>query len=86
LLASDGRLSVILPVFREQDFLELSKGHQFHLLETRKVHSFAEQRPAFVLITVGKTMATIKKHRPLVIYQKPGEYTAEMKKQLYKSL
>jgi tRNA1(Val) A37 N6-methylase TrmN6 len=77
-LRSSGRLTLILPAFRESDFNQLTDRHNFYRHEWRYVHSFADAPPAFFLATVGKSSSRLTEHRPLVIYEKPGQYTLEM--------
>jgi tRNA1Val (adenine37-N6)-methyltransferase len=77
-LNGTGRLTVILPVFRESDFLELTSHYQFHRQQWKYVHSFADAQPAFFLATVGKSPAQFVEHPRLVIYETQGKYTREM--------
>lgn len=77
-LKRTGRLTVILPAFRESDFLELTSRYQFHHQQWKYVHSFVDAEPAFFLATVGKSQADIVRHPRLVIYETPGNYTPEM--------
>jgi tRNA1Val (adenine37-N6)-methyltransferase len=78
-LKSTGRLTVILPAFRESDFLELTSHYQFQRQQWKYVHSFADAEPAFFLATVGKSPGTLIEHPRLVIYESPGNYTREMR-------
>ena len=77
-LKRTGSLTVILPAFRESDFLELTSHYQFHRQQWKYVHSFADEEPAFFLATAGKTPAHFVEHSRLVIYETPGNYTREM--------
>ena len=83
-LKTAGRLTVILPAFRESDFRQLASGYHFHCHEWKHVHSFADAPPAFFLATVGKSPAAFIERPRLVIYETPGEYTQEMWKLLNK--
>jgi tRNA1Val (adenine37-N6)-methyltransferase len=76
-LKDNGRLSVILPFFREKDFLALAAARGFALRKHQHVHSFADKPPAFFLATVG-AQGTLVTHPPLVIYDSPGVYTTTM--------
>jgi len=77
LLTPGGRLSLILPDFREADFRKLVKLHKFHWHELRYVHAFADNPPQFFLATVGLQTRKCIEHPRLIIYQSPGQYTAE---------
>lgn len=79
LLKASGRLSVILPGFRERDFRKLTESHGFHLHELQYVHSLASEPPAFFLATAGKQPATLHQPPPITIYTSPGRYTDQMK-------
>jgi tRNA1Val (adenine37-N6)-methyltransferase len=81
-LKPEGRISVILPTFRENDWMQLMKEQKYFLVERQYVHSFRDQQVSFVLVTAAKVSATLHELEPLVIYEKPGEYTAEMTKLL----
>lgn len=78
LLKPAGRLSVILPDFRERDFRKLAADKGFHLLEWQYVHSFASKPPAFFLATIGKQPVALQQHPPITIYTSPGHYTDQM--------
>jgi len=95
LLKPNGRLSVILPHFRKQDFVDLTQKYAFHLIEWRDVHSFAAEPPVFFLATVSNSTKpllsspllrgrdrSVLQHRPLIVYDSPGRYTKEMAKML----
>ena len=77
-LKPDGRLALILPAFRENDFQSLATRFMLHLLERRYVHSFANQSPAFFLATLSKSDSPYVDLPALVIYENPGKYTEEM--------
>lgn len=81
-LKPEGRLSVILPDFRENDFVKLALRHRFVWRERRYVHSFADRPPAFFLATLNRVAGTFLEHPKLVVYESPGLYTAEMEKLL----
>jgi len=78
-LKPDGRLSLILPQFREEDLLRLSHRHDLPFQERRFVHSFRDEPYAFLLVTLSKAASKLLEHPPLVIYDAPGRYTAEMR-------
>ena len=78
LLKSDGRLTTILPHFRERDFLDLASRHHLHLREHKYVHSFPSESPAFFLATVSAKPGARLQHAPLAIYDSPGVYSTEM--------
>jgi tRNA1(Val) A37 N6-methylase TrmN6 len=78
-LKPHGRLSLILPGFRQHDFHDLVKKFEFHLAVRQLVHSFRDGPPEFFLATVTRTASKMEELRSLVIYTEPGKYTAEMK-------
>jgi tRNA1Val (adenine37-N6)-methyltransferase len=77
-----GRLSVILPGFRQPDFHDLLKKFDFHLAVRQFVHSFRDGPPEFFLATATRTTSKIEELPTLVIYTEPGKYTREMSKLL----
>lgn len=77
LLKPDGRLTTILPHFRERDFREQADRHEYRFHQFRNVHSFAPEPPAFFLSTVSRKEGVLQVHTPLVIYDAPGHYTPE---------
>lgn len=83
-LKPGGRVSLILPTFREKDWMQLLVQQNYFLIERQYVHSFRDEEAAFVLATAGKMATQITFLEPLVIYEKPGDYTAEMAKLLTK--
>jgi tRNA1Val (adenine37-N6)-methyltransferase len=83
-LKPEGRVSVILPTFREQDWMKLLSQHKYHLIQRQYVHSFRDEAAAFVLATACRISKQLEELEALVIYEKPGEYTEEMAKLLTK--
>ncbi len=81
-LKPDGRLSVILPTFRENDWMQLLSQWKYFLIEQQYVHSFRNEPAAFVLTTANKNSKALSEIEPLVIYERPGEYTVQMAKLL----
>jgi tRNA1Val (adenine37-N6)-methyltransferase len=83
-LKPEGRLSLILPTFRENDWMKLLAKHKFSLAARQYVHSFRDEEAAFVLATASRKSGGLIVLEPLVIYERPGEYTVEMVKLLTK--
>jgi tRNA1Val (adenine37-N6)-methyltransferase len=83
-LKPEGRLSVILPTFREDDWMKLLAKHKFSLAERQYVHSFRDEEAAFILGTASRKSKGISEMEPLVIYENAGEYTDQMAKLLTK--
>jgi len=81
-LRSAGRLSMILPTFREADFNHIIRRCGFFLRRTKYVRSFAHEAPAFFLSDLSKTAGPLAEIPSLVIYETPGVYTPEMSKLL----
>jgi tRNA1(Val) A37 N6-methylase TrmN6 len=78
LLKPAGRLSVILPEFRKQDFRALTGKNKYHFRELQEVHSFAAEPPAFFLATISPAPGPFEEYTRLVIYKSHGKYTEEM--------
>lgn len=78
-LKPSGRLSLILPTFREQDFEALSEANGFVLLERQYIHSFASEAPVLFLGTIGREKRPLIEHASLTIYEAPGVYTSRTK-------
>jgi tRNA1Val (adenine37-N6)-methyltransferase len=82
-LKPDGHLTLILPTFRQKDFLLLVERYNLNRMEHRYVHSFENEPPTFFLTTLGKKEEPVVELQPLVIYEKPGEYTHDMNRLLF---
>lgn len=78
LLKPAGRLSVILPEFRKQDFRALTARSKYYFRELQEVHSFAVEPPAFFLATVSRAPGPFEEYSRIVIYKSQGKYTEEM--------
>jgi tRNA1Val (adenine37-N6)-methyltransferase len=81
-LKPEGRLSVILPDFRESDFSRLADRYHLHWMEKRYVHSFRQEPPSFFLATLSAAPVDLIHHPPLIIYDSPGNYTPEVQRLL----
>lgn len=77
LLKPNGRLTTILPDFREQEFCSLAATHGFCFRDLQYVHSFAPEPPAFFLSTLSREAGPLRERPPLTIYDAPGVYTPE---------
>lgn len=77
LLKPGGRLTTILPDFREQDFRALAESHGFCFRDLQYVRSFAPEPPAFVLSTLSREAGPLRERPRLTIYDTPGVYTPE---------
>lgn len=83
-LKPEGRLSVILPTFREKDWMQILTQQKYFLIKRQHVHSFQNEKAVFVLMTASKNSKPLREIEPLVIYEKSGEYTSQMAKLLTK--
>jgi tRNA1Val (adenine37-N6)-methyltransferase len=81
-LKEGGRFSLILPKFREADFLRMVKHYQFQCREKRYVHSIANEVPAFFLATISRIGGNLVEYPPLIVYDSPGVYGAEVQRML----
>lgn len=77
-LLSNGRLTLILPTYREGDLIHLADQYKLQWQERQYVHSFSQEPPALLLATLGPQKCTFQEHPKLVIYDAPGLYTAAM--------
>jgi tRNA1Val (adenine37-N6)-methyltransferase len=82
LLKPKGRITLILPSFRETELKKLAEANRFHWREKQYVYSFAGEKPAFILCTFSKSEGKLNENANLTIYDSPNVYTAEMKKLL----
>lgn len=77
LLKPGGRLTTILPDFREQDFRGLAESRGFRFRDLQYVHSFAPEPPAFFLSTLSREAGPLRERPRLIVYETPGVYTPE---------
>jgi len=82
LLKEDGRLTLILPLYRQKDLEGFAQKHQMCLIEKQSVHSFENQPAAFLLSTYSPAQQPLEERPRIVIYDRPGVYTEQMKKLL----
>lgn len=82
LLKKNGRITLILPAFRDPDLKQIVQAHGYHWRERKSVYSFAGEQPAFILCTVSKAAGEFIQDPDLVIYDSPGIYTDEMQELL----
>ena len=83
-LKPEGRLSMILPTFREAEFAQLADRYSLHPAESQYVQSFAQEPPVFFLATVTRCKTKCEQTPKLVIYEAPGIYSAEIQNLLKK--
>jgi len=77
-LKPEGRLTVILPYFREKDFNHLTEEFGMHWREHQYVHSFAGKPPVLFLATISRKKSPFKELQPISIYEEAGKYTERM--------
>jgi tRNA1Val (adenine37-N6)-methyltransferase len=85
-LKPKGRLSIVLPGFREADLTKLLDYSGFNYLRRRYVQSFAGEAPTFLLATMSRSSGILTELPPLVIYDSPGNYTTELQRMLEEDL
>jgi tRNA1Val (adenine37-N6)-methyltransferase len=78
LLREDGRLSIILPSFREKDWMKLVEASSYFIQTRQYVHSFPKSPAAFVLYSVTRKKVAMEELPRLTIYESRGKYTPEM--------
>ena len=80
LLALRGRLCMIHRADRADEIMACLAEHEFKQIKIRWVHSFPERPPHLLLIEGQLSPSPKVIHlEPLVIYQKKGEYSQEIK-------
>lgn len=78
-LRPNGRFYLVHRPFRLAEIFSVLKEHKLEPKRMRLVHPFLDKEPNMVLIEAlkgGKARITIEP--PLIVYQKPGEYTKEI--------
>lgn len=83
-LISKGRFYLIHRPFRLAELFMTLKKYKLEPKRMRLVHSYVDKEPQMVLIEALKGgNSGIKIEKPLIIYEKDGEYTEELK-EIYK--
>ncbi len=83
-LISKGRFYLIHRPFRLAELFMTLKKYKIEPKRMRLVHSYVDKEPQMVLIEASKGgNSGIKIEKPLIIYEKGGEYTEELK-EIYK--
>lgn len=83
-LISKGRFYMIHRPFRLAELFMTLKKYKLEPKRMRLVHSYVDKEPQMVLIEASKGgNSGIKIEKPLIIYEKGGEYTEELK-EIYK--
>ena len=83
-LISKGRFYLIHRPFRLAELFMTLKKYKLEPRRMRLVHSYVDKEPQMVLIEASKGgNSGIKIEKPLIIYEKGGEYTEELK-EIYK--
>jgi tRNA1Val (adenine37-N6)-methyltransferase len=81
LLKAKGRLYAIYPVERSVALLSGLRTRRIEPKKLRFVHSFAESTASFVLVEAIKGAGEeLRVEPPLIMYESPGVYTAEMRR------
>jgi tRNA1Val (adenine37-N6)-methyltransferase len=73
-----GRVAIIFTAVRTAELIALMKSHSLEPKRLRFVHSFADS-PAISVLVEARKSARIeaKVESPLILWRRPGEYTAE---------
>lgn len=83
-LISKGRFYLIHRPFRLAELFMTLKKYKLEPKRMRLVHSYVDKEPQMVMIEASKGgNSGIKIEKPLIIYEKGGEYTEELK-EIYK--
>jgi tRNA1Val (adenine37-N6)-methyltransferase len=79
LLAAGGSMAIIQPVQRLEETLQILRRHNMHLQRLRLVHAFLDRPAGLVLVEAVKNRRRkLIILPPLIIYDRPGEYTPEI--------
>jgi tRNA1(Val) A37 N6-methylase TrmN6 len=79
LLNYQGRLSLVYPVDRLLNLVELLRKFNLEPRRVRFVHSFKDREARHVLLEARKSApCELKVLPPLIIYEQPGQYTEEI--------
>jgi tRNA1Val (adenine37-N6)-methyltransferase len=78
LLKQDGICMLLIPILHGEYLVELSKKYALYLHHKIQIRSFTESAPHVVILYLSKTQAA-GFTSDLIIYDKPGEYSSEMK-------
>ena len=83
-LISKGRFYLIHRPFRLAELFMTLKKYKLEPKRMRLVHSYVDKEPQMVMIEASKGgNSSIRIEKPLIIYEKGGEYTEELK-EIYK--
>jgi len=83
LLRPGGKMAIIQRAERLEEAMEIFRCHNLFLRRLQLVHSFLDRKASlFLLEGIKNRPGRLSILAPLVIYQKPGEYSEEIK-QLY---
>jgi len=77
-LAKQGRLVMILPGDREEEYRRSFAEQSFNIERYRPVRSFADSKTERFLIQLSAETAVEQRQPPLVIFSGPGVYSDEM--------
>ncbi|MDD3364602.1 MAG: tRNA1(Val) (adenine(37)-N6)-methyltransferase [Syntrophomonas sp.] len=84
LLCQGGKLAIIQRAERLAEAMEIFRHHKLSIKRLRMVHSFVDRNAGLVLLEGQKNRpGSLTILPPLVIYEKPGEYSDEIK-QIYR--
>jgi tRNA1Val (adenine37-N6)-methyltransferase len=84
LLCPGGKMAIIQRAERLSEAMEIFRRHNLSIKRLRMVHSFSHRNAGLVLLEGHKNRSgNLTILPPLVIYEKPGEYSDEIK-QIYR--
>lgn len=76
-LKTQGVAYFIYPASREEDFMQAAEETQLRVRNIRHVYPFRDSDPNFFLVSMDFFSLEVQKLRPLILYEKKGEYTEE---------
>jgi tRNA1(Val) A37 N6-methylase TrmN6 len=76
-LKTQGAAYFIYPATREEDFMQAVEETQLRVRRVRYVYPFRDSAPNFFLVSLDFASEEAQKLRPLILYEKKGEYTEE---------
>lgn len=80
ILAPHGKLCLIFPFARQEEFLATARANGLYPARVRSVRPFAESPPDRFLAELQKKARKCRREKPLVIFRSKGVYTPEMER------
>lgn len=76
-LKTQGVTYFIYPATREKDFMRATQDTQLRVRNIRYVFPYRDSSPNFFLVSCDFSSPNVQQLRPLILYEREGEYTKE---------